>query len=52
MHDVLCLGEEARLNAPSTVSGNNWTFRFVGSDFGKRKAAWLKTLTEEYQRNK
>jgi 4-alpha-glucanotransferase len=44
------MGEEARLNAPSTVSNKNWTFRFVESDFGKRKAAWLKSLTEEFNR--
>ena len=50
MHDVLCLNEEARLNAPSTVSGGNWTFRFTENDFKKRKAAWLKGMTEEYQR--
>ena len=50
MHDVLCFGSEARLNAPSTVSNGNWTFRFVEKDFKKRKAAWLKSLAEEYQR--
>lgn len=50
MHDVLFFGEDARLNAPSTVSGKNWTFRFTEKDFGKRKAAWLKRLTEEYNR--
>ena len=50
MHDVLCMGEEARLNAPSTVSQKNWTFRFVLQDFGRKKAAWLKSLTEEYDR--
>ena len=50
MHDVLCFGEEARLNAPSTVSGKNWTFRFTENDFGRKKAAWLKALTEEYDR--
>ena len=50
MHDVLFLGEEARLNAPSTVSNQNWTFRFTERDFGIRKAAWLKSLTEEYDR--
>ncbi len=50
MHDVLCMGEEARLNAPSTVSGQNWTFRFVEKDWKKKKAAFLKTLCEEYQR--
>ena len=50
MHDILCMGEEARLNAPSTVSGQNWTFRFVDSDLKKRKASWLRSLTEEYNR--
>lgn len=50
MHDVLFMGEEARLNAPSTVSNQNWTFRFTERDFGIRKAAWLKALTEEYNR--
>ena len=50
MHDVTVFGEEARLNAPSTVSTQNWTFRFIEKDFGKRKAAWFKTLTETYNR--
>ncbi len=50
MHDVLCMGEEARLNAPSTVSGRNWTFRFIDCDLKKRKATWLRSLTEEYNR--
>ncbi len=50
MHDILCFDNEARLNAPSTVSGDNWTFRFTLKDFKKRKAAWLKAMTEEYQR--
>ena len=50
MHDVLCFGNEARLNAPSTVSSANWTFRFLLTDFKRRKAAWLKELTERYRR--
>ncbi len=50
MHDVLCFGDEARLNAPSTVSNKNWTFRFTEKDFKRRKAAWLKEMTEEYNR--
>ena len=50
MQDVLAFGEEARLNAPSTVSQQNWTFRFVEKDFGRRRAAWLKALTEAYNR--
>ena len=50
MQDVLCFGEEARLNAPATVSCNNWTFRFTEQDFKRLKAAWLKEKTEEYNR--
>ena len=50
MQDVLAFGEESRLNAPSTVSGANWTFRFTENDLKKRKAAWLKQITEEYNR--
>jgi 4-alpha-glucanotransferase len=50
MHDVVCFGEEARLNEPSTVSGKNWTFRFTEKDFKRKKAAWLKSLTETYHR--
>lgn len=50
MQDVLAMGEEARLNAPSTVSADNWTFRFVERDFKKRKAAWLREGIEEYNR--
>ena len=50
MHDVLCLDEEARLNAPSTVSNQNWTFRFTCNDFGRRKAAWLQALAQAYDR--
>ena len=50
MHDVLCFGEEARLNAPATISSQNWTFRFVERDLSMRKGAWLKDLTEEYNR--
>ena len=50
MHDVLCLGEEARLNAPSTVSGQNWTFRFVKEDFKTRRASFLKELCQEFNR--
>lgn len=50
MQDVLCIGEEGRLNAPSTVSNLNWTFRFVEKDLKRRKAAWLKEMAEEYDR--
>ena len=51
MHDILCFGAEARLNEPSTVSGQNWTFRFTEKDFKRKKAAWLKQLIETYKRD-
>ncbi len=51
MQDVLCMGAESRLNAPSTVGCQNWTFRFTERDFKRRKAAWLKELTETYRRS-
>ena len=50
MQDILCMGEEARLNAPSTVSNKNWTFRFIESDLKRGKSAWLKNLAEQYNR--
>lgn len=50
MHDLCCFGDEARLNAPSTVSCRNWTFRFIEKDFKNRLACWLKELTETYER--
>ena len=50
MHDILSYGAEARINAPSTVTGGNWTFRYTEKDFRRRKAAWLKTLCEQYHR--
>jgi 4-alpha-glucanotransferase len=50
MQDILALGKEARLNAPATVSGANWTYRFTQKDLRRRKAAWLKEMAEEYNR--
>ena len=46
MHDVCVFGEEARLNAPSTVTSQNWTFRFMEKDFGRRKAARFENSEE------
>ena len=50
MHDILCMDESARLNAPSTLSGQNWTFRFIEKDFKYRKACWLNEMVKEYNR--
>ena len=32
--DALRLGDESRMNLPSTVSDRNWSFRFLKRDFG------------------
>lgn len=50
MHDIACFGAESRLNAPSTVSGQNWTFRFTEKDFKNRIAIKLNAMAEEYDR--
>ena len=50
MHDVLAYDAEARINAPSTVTGGNWTFRYTEKDFRRRKAAWLNELCLRYNR--
>ena len=50
MQDILCMGEESRLNAPATVSDKNWTFRFIREDLKRGKSAWLKNLAEQYNR--
>ncbi len=43
MWDLLCMGGEARINLPSTVSDKNWSWRFVKEDFD--------TKTKEFLRN-
>ena len=50
MNDLLCLGKVARINFPSTVSRENWSYRFKKSELGKRAAEWLKALAKKYQR--
>ena len=50
MQDILCFDNEGRMNAPSTLSSNNWTFRFTQNDLKRRKASWLKSMMEEYGR--
>ncbi len=50
LHDVLCLGKEARINFPSTVSTENWSYRFEKRDLKKSAQIWLKRLTEKYDR--
>lgn len=44
MQDLLFKGAESRINSPSTLSTDNWSFRFSKSDFNKETAAKLKAL--------
>lgn len=49
MQDVLGLGSESRMNAPSTV-GNNWRWRALPGSFGPELAAKLRHKMELYGR--
>ena len=48
-HDLLCQGNEARLNEPSTM-GKNWTYRFTEEELDSRKWDWLKTQRKKFLR--
>ena len=49
LHDLLCLGEEARINYPSKAEGN-WTIRYRKEDFKEGAFEWLKALVKETNR--
>ena len=44
MQDVLALGDYSRMNFPSTISPENWSYRFKKSDFSAKTAKWLESL--------
>lgn len=50
MQDVLCRGAESRMNFPSTVSPDNWSYRFLDTDFMMTTRVWLKGLARTNQR--
>lgn len=50
VHDVLGLGEEARINRPSVLSPLNWSYRYRAEDFGAVRANRLRRLAEKYGR--
>ena len=50
MQDILALGDYSRMNLPSTVSQDNWSYRFKNSDFSAETASWLANLVEKYDR--
>ena len=49
-HDILALGEEARINEPSVLSESNWSFRFMDKHFNKEIWENIKALVEKYKR--
>lgn len=46
LQDALPVAKEGRINKPSTVSPENWTYRFVSRDFSASLQAKLRALAE------
>lgn len=49
MQDLLKLGNEARMNFPSTV-GTNWRWRVLKGSLGEERRTWIRTMTLLYRR--
>lgn len=49
MQDLMKLGNEARMNAPSTV-GRNWRWRIGTDTLSEERKAWIRTLATVYRR--
>lgn len=49
MQDLMKLGNEARMNAPSTV-GSNWRWRIGTDTLSEERRAWIRTLATVYRR--
>jgi len=49
LQDILCLGNQARMNFPGMVSGN-WLWRYKKVDITKEMEKKLAILTKKYQR--
>jgi 4-alpha-glucanotransferase len=52
VQDLLSLGHESRMNTPSTVGPQNWSWRFRNGDLGDNVADRLFELTNIYNRLK
>jgi 4-alpha-glucanotransferase len=48
--DIAVFGSEARLNTPAILSGKNWTFRYLKSDFNEDVKSFLKDAIQKYNR--
>ena len=51
LQDIFSIGDEARMNIPSTTGGNNWQWRMDSDMMSKETAEWLKTMSVLYDRN-
>lgn len=49
MQDILCIGENGRINTPSTFGGN-WTWRMQPDSINNSFIAELKEITQTYKR--
>lgn len=49
MQDLMKLGNEARMNAPSTV-GRNWRWRIGKDTLSEERRTWIRTLATVYRR--
>lgn len=49
MQDLLKLGNEARMNFPSTV-GCNWRWRMLKGSLNEERRTWIRTMTLLYRR--
>ena len=50
LQDLLSMGNESRMNTPSTLSDNNWSFRFLPSDFKEETIEFIKKQNQRYNR--
>lgn len=51
MQDLLCQDGSTRMNLPSTVSTNNWSYRILKRNLSDKLAERLKSYVEKYGRN-
>ncbi len=49
MQDILGLGNDARMNAPSTIGGN-WQWRVGHESLDSERSAWIRQLANIYRR--
>lgn len=50
MQDLLCLGADARTNAPGTMGQQNWSWRVRQDAFNRHVSTRLRKLTRTYRR--